>query len=34
MLLRVVGRETDAGFIIIIAYKTSKIEKYWEEKAK
>ncbi len=28
MLLRVIGKETEKGFVIITAYKTSKIEKY------
>jgi len=29
MLLRVIGNESSEGFIVITAYKTSKIEKYW-----
>ena len=29
MLLRVIGKESSEGFIVITAYKTSKIEKYW-----
>jgi hypothetical protein len=31
MLLRVIGKEVDEVFIVITAYKTSKIEKYWKE---
>ena len=30
MLLRVIGRETEKGFVVITVYKTSKIEKYWK----
>ena len=30
MLLRVIGEETGEGFIVITAYKISKIEKYWK----
>lgn len=30
MLLRVIGKEIGENFIVIIAYKTSKIEKYWK----
>lgn len=30
MLLRVIGKENKQGFIIITAYKTSKISKYWK----
>ena len=29
MLLRVIGKESPEGFIVITAYKTSKIGKYW-----
>jgi hypothetical protein len=29
MLLRVIGKESPKGFVLITAYKTSKIEKYW-----
>jgi len=31
MLLRVIGKEVNEVFIVITAYKTSKIEKYWKE---
>ncbi|MDP2970952.1 MAG: DUF4258 domain-containing protein [Deltaproteobacteria bacterium] len=31
MLLRVIGKENPERFILITAYKTSKIEKYWRE---
>jgi len=31
MLLRVIGKEINEVFIVITAYKTSKIEKYWKE---
>jgi len=31
MLLRVIGKEVNGVFIVITAYKTSKIEKYWKE---
>ena len=31
MLLRVIGKEISGNFIVITAYKTSKIEKYWKE---
>lgn len=29
MLLRVIGKEEAGEFVVITAYKTSKIEKYW-----
>jgi response regulator of citrate/malate metabolism len=29
MLLRVIGKEAAGKFVVITAYKTSKIEKYW-----
>ena len=29
MLLRVIGKESPKGFVLITVYKTSKIEKYW-----
>ena len=31
MLLRVIGRKTGGEFFIITAYKTSRIEKYWQK---
>ena len=31
MLLRVIGRRTGGEFFIITAYKTSRIEKYWQK---
>ncbi len=31
MLLRVICKEVNEVFIVITAYKTSKIEKYWKE---
>ena len=31
MLLRVIGKETREEFMVITAYKTSKIEKYWQK---
>ena len=34
MLIRVIGVETSEEFIIITAYKTSKINKYWKEEAR
>lgn len=34
MLIRVIGVETSEKFIVITAYKTSKINKYWKEEAR
>ncbi len=31
MLIRIVGIEADERFIVVTAYKTSKINKYWME---
>lgn len=31
MLIRVIGVQTSEKFIVITAYKTSKINKYWKE---
>ena len=31
MLLRVIGKESQEGFVVITAYKTSRIEKYWKK---
>ena len=31
MLLRVIGRKTGREFLVITAYSTSKIDKYWQE---
>jgi len=33
MILRVVGKESVEGFVVITAYKTSKIAKYWVKEA-
>jgi len=34
MLLRIIGKESPKQFIVITAYKTSKVEKYWVKEAK
>ena len=31
MLLRVIGKRTEQELLIITAYKTSRIEKYWQK---
>lgn len=31
MLIRIIGVETSGKFVVITAYKTSKINKYWKE---
>jgi len=30
MLLRIIAKETEKGIVIITAYKTSKVKKYWQ----
>lgn len=31
MLLRIIGKELEADFFVITVYRTSKIDKYWQE---